>query len=164
MVTSSKKNTSIAFFCQWNGNFDFHIGAECFRIYARVGDEYSYDITITREDEEDDEVEEYINVLFEHQFPLTEKEWEEACWHSLHDFMLFDDTLEELVCKRVAKDLFSFLMLALERGEEFEDTIMDDSYLKEWENYYKSLLHERMARCCRSSGEDDSGSVLFGKY
>lgn len=143
----------------WRGccNFEFSIGAEPLNIYAGPAEDNCYKISICRNCDEEDEI-----ILFEYRFPLTEEDYDHAYWHSLHDFMIFDDAIDYMMAKRVAKDLFQFWLCSLDM-EDYEENSMDSKYTKEWEAYYYQLLHERIEYLTKTDADGTTGKLQGAK-
>lgn len=121
-----------------NNNVELYIGAECLSISAQPGEKNSYEVTVLRISEEHGE-----EVVLSFQFLLTKEEFDAAWEYSMEDFM-FVDNIDSLVAKRVARDLFTFLLMSLGTDSSSGGCEMEQRYIKEWEDYFKYLLHERM--------------------
>ena len=138
MEDNVKDEKFIASCYRGGNNVEFYIGSECISISAEPGEKDCYEITIMRISDDHGE-----EVILSFQFLLTEEEFDAAWYHSLEDFMFVDD-IDSLVAKRVARDLFSFLLMSLGTDSNSGGYDMEYRYKKEWEDYFKYLLHERM--------------------
>lgn len=138
-MEDNERNVDFIASCYRGSNeVEFYIGSECINIIAGPGEKDCYEITMMRTTDQNGE-----EVFFSYQFPLTKEEFDAAWYHSMEDFM-FVDEIDSLVAKRVARDLFSFLLMSLGTESNSGGDDMDDRYMKEWESYCKYLLHERM--------------------
>ena len=120
------------------GNVEFYIGTQRMNIFAGPGEKNNFSIHILSYGGEDgcDET-----VVFDYTIALTDKEYAAAMDSTFEDG-IFVDNVDSLVAKRVAKDIFSTLLLTMGNpdGEPLEDR-----HRVEWKCYALYLIHERMA-------------------
>lgn len=122
----------------YTNSVHFSIGKQQFTIYSGTTDNQKYELIFYsyNTEEPDDE-----NVLFDYSFELTPEEWNAAIESTLEDWM-FTENVDSLIVKRVAKDIFSTLLVQLGTGIEknFEDRLR-----AEWKAYALYLIRERLA-------------------
>ena len=116
---------------------DFNIGKQVMFIQTGTAGKNKFNIVICSIGQDDDEE----HVVFQHTIHLTPEEYDVAVLCCSEDWM-YVDSVPGLIAKRVAKDLFSTLLMNL--GALTTDEL-DDRHRAEWKAYTLYLLHERMA-------------------
>ena len=106
-----------------------------FGIFAWPGEENEYEISFQKRYEDGEEE------IFALKFKLTDEEYDAAMDSSIEDWM-FVENVDGMVSKRVAKDIFSKMLKSLNKPLGYEK--ITRKYYKEWEEYAKYLIHERM--------------------
>jgi hypothetical protein len=74
-------------------------------------------------------------------FKLTKEEYDTAWLFTMTDLFIFD-SIDALVAKRVARDILTFFLMSI--GNKVGLSDMEDRYRREWEDYAKKLIHEKM--------------------
>lgn len=129
--------------CQYIGDaIKFSIGREVFELKAEPsgppGDS-QYEIVFSRFSDRESEEK---SPLFTIKYELTHEEYKAAINSSLNDRSVYVHNIDGLMSIRVAKDIFSYLMVSL-GNTEFNEA-MSAEYIEEWKNYLIYLIHERM--------------------
>ena len=129
--------------CQYVGDaIKFSIGREVFELRSEPSGppgESHYEIVFSRYSDN-----EYgkKTTLFSVKYELTPEEYKTAIDSSINDRSVFVHNIDGLMSIRVAKDLFSYLMISLGNTEFNEAMKME--CINEWHNYLVYLIHERM--------------------
>jgi hypothetical protein len=74
-------------------------------------------------------------------FQLTKEEYDTAWLFTMTDPFIID-SINALVAKRVARDILTFFLMSI--GNKVGLSDMEDIYRREWEDYAKKLIHEKM--------------------
>ena len=124
--------------CQNIGDsIKFSLGSEIFEIKAEPSTDTRYEITLLKQVNEDNNI-----VLFSTSFDLTPLEYNAAIASSLNDSEIFRDNIDGLMSQRVARDLFTYMLVSVS-VKDFNER-MKDRYIEEWKDYLFFLIHERM--------------------
>ena len=72
---------------------------------------------------------------------LTKEEYDTAWLFTMTDPFIID-SINALVAKRVARDILTFFLMSI--GNKVGLSDMEDRSRREWEDYAKKLIHEKM--------------------
>ena len=120
------------------GYIEFYIGSARFAISMEVAEDNQAEIYFIQYYKDGDE--EVENVVFQHFVKLTKEEYM-TLMDNVYEGIEFKEDISSLVSKRIARDIFSFMLMNISNRSDGE---LDPFHLIEWENYLKYLIHEVM--------------------
>ena len=102
--------------------------------YKSTGNKYAINISRMAEDLSEE-------TILSFDFKLTKEEYDTAWLFTMTDPFIID-YINALVAKRVARDILTFFLMSI--GNKVGLSDMEDRYRREWEDYAKKLIHEKM--------------------
>lgn len=126
--------------CQYVGDaIKFSIGTEVFELRSEPSVNSTYEVVLSKNaDDESKGRKQLFSVLFD----LSSEEYRIAVSSSVNDRSIFVHNIDGLMSLRVARDIFSYLLVSLGNTEYNES--MRDRCTTEWCDYLHYLIHERM--------------------
>ena len=136
MKKSIIRDDSFAIFSQEESGIMFYLGSLWVGIHAGpvTGNKYAINISRMAEDLSEE-------TILSFDFKLTKEEYDTAWLFTMTDLFIFD-SIDSLVAKRVARDILTFFLMSI--GNKVGLSDMEDRYRREWEDYAKKLIHEKM--------------------